>query len=118
MIKTIAQRGRYVTVTGGTSSTYVNGYAGLQGVGNIRYNTSNQNLEVYDGNTWIPMNMGYVDIGLTHEAESLLDWAKQKRDEELLLKARMEKHPGLREAYERLEIMKALTLEEETKEQK
>ena len=115
MIKTIAQRGRYVTVSGGTSSTYVNGYAGQQGVGNLRYNTSNQNLEVYDGSTWITMNMGYVDIGLTQEAESLLDWAKQKRNEELDLETRMERHPGLKEAYERLEIMKALTLEEEKK---
>jgi hypothetical protein len=30
----------------------------------------------------------------------------------------MDQHPGLKDAYERLEIMKALTLEEETKEQK
>jgi len=113
MIKTVTQRGRYVTVSGGSSSTYVNGYAGMQGVGNLRYNTSSQNLEVYDGSTWITMNMGQVDVGLTHEAESLLDWARERRNEELDLKARMERHPGLKDAYERLEIMKALTLEEE-----
>jgi hypothetical protein len=115
MIKDIMQAGRYMQVTGGSASTYVNGYSGLQGVGNMRYNTSNQNMEVFDGSTWVTLNMGYASVGLTGEAEVLLDWAKQKRDEEFKLKSLMEKHPGLKEAYERLEIMKALCLEEEQK---
>ena len=115
MIKDIHASGRYVQVSGGSTSTYVNGYSGLQGVGNMRYNTSNQNMEVFDGSTWITLNMGYSSVGLTPEAEVLLDWAKQKRDEEFKLKSLMEKHPGLKEAYERLEIMKALTLEEDKK---
>jgi hypothetical protein len=59
--------------------------------------------------------MGYSSVGLTPEAETLLDWARQKRDEEYKLKSLMDKHPGLKEAYERLEIMKALTLEEDKK---
>jgi hypothetical protein len=115
MIKDIMQAGRYMQVSGGSASTYVNGYSGLQGVGNMRYNTSNQNMEVFDGSTWVTLNMGYASVGLTGEAEVLLDWAKQKRDEEFKLKSLMEKHPGLKEAYERLEIMKALCLEEEQK---
>jgi hypothetical protein len=115
MIKDIMQAGRYMQVTGGSTSTYVNGYSGLQGVGNMRYNTANQNMEVFDGSNWITLNMGYASVGLTGEAETLLDWAKQKRNEEFKLKSLMEKHPGLKEAYERLEIMKALTLEEDKK---
>lgn len=115
MIKDIMASGRYMHVSGGSTSTYVNGYGGAQGVGNMRYNTSNQNMEVFDGNNWITLNMGYSSVGLTPEAEALLDWARQKRDEEIMLKARMEKYPGLKEAYERLEIMKALTLEQENK---
>jgi hypothetical protein len=82
MIKDIHASGRYMTVSGGSSSTYVNGYSGLQGVGNMRYNTSNQNMEVFDGNNWVALNMGYVSVGLNGEAESLLDWARKKRDEE------------------------------------
>ena len=109
------QAGRYMQVSGGTASTYVNGYSGAQGVGNMRYNTSNQNMEVFDGNNWVQLNMGFASVGLTTEAERLLDWARTKQDEEFKLKELMEKHPGLREAYERLEIMKALTLEEEKK---
>jgi hypothetical protein len=115
MIKNIAATGRYMQVSGGASSTYVNGYGGAQGVGNMRYNTSNQNMEVFDGSNWITLNMGYSSVGLTPEAETLLDWARKKREEEYQLQSLMEKHPGLQEAYERLEIMKALTLEEEKK---
>lgn len=115
MIKTIMQAGRYMQVSGGSSSTYVNGYGGAQGVGNMRYNTTTQNMEVFDGTSWITLNMGVSSVGLTIEAETLLDWARTKRDEEFKLKELMEKHPGLKEAYERLEIMKALTLEEEKK---
>jgi hypothetical protein len=115
MIKNIMQNGRYVQVSGGSSGTYVNNYSGAQGVGNMRYNTANQAIEVFDGNNWITLNMGYASVGLTPEAESLLDWAQQKRIEEFQLKSLIEKHPGLKEAYERLEIMKALTLEEEKK---
>lgn len=115
MIKDIIPSGRYTQVSGGNASTYVNGYSGLQGVGNMRYNTANQNMEVFDGNSWVQLNMGIASVGMTPEAEALLDWAKQKRIEEMMLQARMEKHPGLKEAYERLEIMKALTLEEEKK---
>lgn len=118
MIKDVVTGGRYMQGVSGQLSTYVNSYSGQQGVGNLRYNTSNQNLEVYDGSAWITMNMGYASVALSAEAESLLDWAKQRRAEELALKARMDQHPGLKDAYERLEIMKALTLEEETKEQK
>lgn len=83
MIKSITPSGRYITVSGSNASTYVNGYSGAQGVGNMRYNTSTQNMEVFDGNSWIMLSMDYTSVGLNSEAESLLDWARKKRDEEL-----------------------------------
>lgn len=83
MIKNITPIGRYITVSGGNSNTYVNGYSGAQGVGNMRFNTSTQNMEVFDGNSWVTLNMDYASVGLNGEAESLLDWARKKRDEEL-----------------------------------
>ena len=87
MLKGITQSGRYTVVSGGSASTYVNGYSGAQGVGNVRYNTSTQNMEVFDGSSWIMLNMGYATVGLTGEAESLLDWARKKRDEEMAWEA-------------------------------
>ena len=82
MIKNITASGRYMQVVGGNSSTYVNSFNGAQGVGNMRYNTSSQCMEVYDGNSWMTINMDHANVGLNSEAESLLDWARKKRDEE------------------------------------
>ena len=72
-------------VMGGSPSTYLNTYTGAQGVGNLRYNTTNQQLEVYDGSNWTLLNMSYADVRLSTEAETLLDWAKRKQHEEAML---------------------------------
>jgi hypothetical protein len=75
--------GRYLNVQGGNSgSTYVNNHSGSQGVGNMRYNTSNQTMEVYDGNNWIQLPNNYASINLDDEAVNLLDWAREKKRQE------------------------------------
>ena len=106
MIKDIHASGRYVQVQGGSSSTYVNGYSGLQGVGNMRYNTTSQNMEVFDGNNWITLNMGYASVGLNGEAESLLDWARKKRDEELAWESLAKENQAVKIALDNLEKAK------------
>ncbi len=106
MLKDITASGRYVQVSGGSASTYVNGYSGLQGVGNMRYNTSNQNMEVFDGNNWVQLNMGYASVGLNSDAESLLDWARKKRDEEMAYQELAEKNQAVKIALEHLEQAK------------
>lgn len=106
MIKTITSSGRYVQVAGSGSGTYVNGYSGLQGVGNMRYNTSNQCMEVFDGNNWVMLSMDCATVGLNGEAESLLDWARQKRDEEFAWKALAEKNQAVKIALENVEKAK------------
>lgn len=106
MIKNITASGRYVQVSGGGSGTYVNGYSGLQGVGNMRYNTSNQCMEVFDGNNWVMLSMDYASVGLSGEAEALLDWARQKRDEEYAWKALAEKNKAVKIALDNLEEAK------------
>ena len=106
MIKKITASGRYVQVYGGGSGTYVNGYSGLQGVGNMRYNTSNQCMEVFDGNHWVTIAMGYASVGLNGEAESLLDWARQKRDEELAWQSLAKDNQAVKIALDNLEKAK------------
>jgi hypothetical protein len=102
MIKNIHSSGRYIQVTGGNASTYVNGNSGAQGVGNMRYNTSSQQMEVYDGSNWIMINMDHASVGLNGEAESLLDWARTKRDEELAWKSLAEDNQAVKIALENL----------------
>ena len=83
MINGISVTGRYMVAHGGYGGgTYINGSVGAQGVGNMRYNTSSQKLEVFDGVTWIMLNTTTPTVGLSGEAESLLDWARKKREEE------------------------------------
>ena len=102
MIKGITQSGRYTTVSNGNASTYVNSYSGQQGVGNIRFNTSTQNMEVFDGNNWVMLNMSYASVGLTPDAESLLDWAKEKRNEELAWESLAKDNQAVKIALENL----------------
>jgi len=111
------QSGRYTLVSGGqTSVPYVNmsdsGTNSNPMQGMVRLNGSD--MQVFDGSNWINMGSSFASVGLNPEAESLLDWAKEKRQEEMDLKIRMEKHPGLKSAYEQFKIMDALTYEEET----
>jgi len=107
MIKSISATGRYMQVTGGASSTYINNYpemdeviSGALGVGDVRYNTTNQNLEVYDGNNWVQIQTGYTSVGLNAEAESLLDWARQKRDEELQIQTLAKSNVAIKDLLE------------------
>lgn len=107
MIKGITPQGRYVTVSGGGASTYINNYSGLQGVGNMRYNTTSQMMEVFDGNNWIQLGMDYVSVGLNGEAESLLDWARKERERQLKREQLIKDNPALQKAYEAIQRAEA-----------
>lgn len=104
MIKSITASGRYMQVMNTNSSTYINGYNGLQGVGNMRYNTSNQNTEVFDGNNWITLGMSIPSIGLSSEAEMLLDWARKKMNEELELEHLAKNNSTIKDLVEQVKI--------------
>jgi hypothetical protein len=82
MIGNISQTGKYIAVTGGAGSNYINN-SNYMGVGQIQYNTSNQRLELYNGTSWQPLNLGQYYVGLNPDAEQILDWAREKMHEEL-----------------------------------
>ena len=83
MIKSVSGAGRYVMVQGGfPATTYINTSSGYMNVGDVRYNTSIQRLEVYDGNMWVELNTSHASVGLTPDAERALDWANRKIEEE------------------------------------
>jgi hypothetical protein len=72
--------GRYINVLGNTSSyPYVNSSSNpMQGALRIQ----NNDMQVFDGSGWIGIGGAYSSIGLTPEAETILDWAKKKMTEE------------------------------------
>ena len=115
MIKAIHTIGKYMQVIGGSASTYVTAQAGSQGVGNLRFNTGGQRLEVYDGMTWVELNMPHASVGLSGVAEEAIDWAQRQMAEEKRLEILAKQHPAVadameavRQAEERVQIVAAL----------
>lgn len=84
-------------------------------IGQLRYNGSSQNLEVYDGNSWLMMNSAYPTIELSPHVQAVVAWAQTKMAEESRLKALAEKHTAvadvleaLKKAQEQVQIVAAL----------
>ena len=112
MIKGITG-GRYITVSGGTSSDpYIS--PGAMGAGMVRYNSNMNCMEVNDGNSWRQLGMNYANLELNVEAQSILDWAKNKMAEEKKLDELCEKYPGLRKARDNYEVFLKLVQSEES----
>ncbi len=106
---------KYITTTPGYT-TPMTGYGDARmpsgrAVGEVWFDISTMELKVYDGYQWQVVTGGSASVSLTGQTERILDWAEKKMLEDESLKARMEKHPGLKEAYEQFKIMDALTVE-------
>jgi hypothetical protein len=102
MIKGITQSGKYTVVTGGHSTNpYIS--PGSAGAGMLRWNPNMNIMEVNDGVSWKQIDMGYPSVGLTSEAESLLDWARQKRDEEMAWESLAKDNQAVKIALDNLE---------------
>ena len=114
MIGNISQTGKYIAVTGGAGSNYVNN-SNYMGVGQLQYNTSNQRLEIYNGTSWQPLNLGQYYVGLNPYAEDAIDWVHKRMAEEKEARAMAEQYPAVadalgavREAEEQLKMVVAL----------
>ena len=120
MIKSIHSSGPFLTVAGGNpGSTYIGNYSNGPGVGNMRYNPNSQNIEVFDGNTWIILSAHHATINLSEETVSLLEWARKKRNEELEMERLAQTNPTIKdlvtqikEKEEQIHIVQALIKEE------
>ena len=85
-----------------------------QSAGMLRYNTQNNHLEVYDGNSWLSFGAS-ATVGLSPEAEEILRWGRKKMAEERELELLMKDHPGLKDLHEKFTLMKALVAQESKK---
>jgi hypothetical protein len=110
MIKGI-QGSAHVVVTGGnTSLPFVNANINNPMTGMIRIHGTD--MQVFDGSGWLSMSTSYATVALSPTTEEAINWVKYKMLEEKNLHERMERHPGLKDAYEKFRIMDVLTLEE------
>ena len=105
MISRISSRGEFIRVEtrhGGPSIS-----PGSQSAGMVRYNSSMNRMEVYDGVVWIELG-GPAEIGLTYQAEEVLQWARKKMEEEARIEQLAKDHEGIRDLKEKLDMMIAL----------
>jgi hypothetical protein len=102
MLQDITSSSRYVTTYGGSSTLpYVPSNANNPIQGMVR--VQNQNMQIFDGSSWINMTQSVGSIGLTSEAESLLDWARKKRDEEMMWQNLANENKAVKIALDNLE---------------
>jgi hypothetical protein len=106
MIKGINSNSQYVNVTGGYPSNmpYIN--ASTLSAGSLRYNPGSMNMEVYDGNSWMPINSNFATVDLPDWVKASLDWAHQRMLDEKKLDHLCDKYPGLAKARDNYELFK------------
>ena len=101
MIKGITSNSGLVVSGGHSTYPYVpqNSNNPIQGMLRL----SGQDMQVFDGSSWITMGGSYANIELTPEIQSLLHWARDKRQEELERKILAQSHPAVANAIEAVE---------------
>ena len=84
-------------------------------IGQMRYNGSSQNIEVYDGTAWMPMTGAYPTIELSVDVQSVVNWARTKmaRESELRMLAANNQSvadalAAVEKAQEQLEVVATL----------
>lgn len=101
MIKGISS-GAGLSVSGGSFSTpYIN--MGTMSAGMVRYNGNNQNFEIYDGSTWMPMPSNYVSIEFDTDTRSIIEWARKKRNEEIERDRLAQTNPAIKDLIKQIE---------------
>jgi len=101
MIKNISP-GTGITINGGHASwpNFYNTPSGNSLVGQMRYNGSNQCIEVYDGSSWLMMGNSYPTIDLAPHVQAVVAWAQIKMAEEARIQELAAKHPSVADALE------------------
>ena len=100
MIKSLSV-GRGLTVAGGIASpTYINLSNTNPSAGMMRCNGNN--IEVYDGSSWITMHSSHAVIEFDPDTQSLLEWARKKREEERVLEKLAQEHSSIKDLVDQI----------------
>ena len=93
MITNVYSNSAFVTVTSAVSGPYIN--PGSPSAGMMRYH--NQQVQVYDGSSWLATGSS-ANVGLSGEAEAIMNWAREKMQEEREARAMAEQYPAVADA--------------------
>ena len=101
MIKNLTG-GPGVIVNGGNNvSPYINQNTNNPMQGMIRLNGSD--FQVFDGSGWLMLTTGHPSVGLDGETLDLLQWARKKRDEEMVWQSLAKDNKAVKIALDNLE---------------
>jgi hypothetical protein len=101
MIKSIIG-GFGVRVHNGTpTTTYIS--PGAQSAGMLRYSPNSGNIEVYDGVAWLTLSTSYATVELTPDVQAVVQWAREKIEQEKTIKALAERSPAVADALAAVE---------------
>jgi len=94
MIRNItAGQGIYIT-NNGHNMPYIDMTRASAGM--VRYN--NNNLEIYDGSSWLVMQSSYPQVELSGDVQAVINWARTKMAEETQLLELAKTHPTVADA--------------------
>lgn len=80
--------------------------------GMVRWDIDKQCLQVYTGDMWADYVQDF-ELTVHPEFQSIVEWARAKMIEEEDLKKKLEKYPGLKDAWEQFKTLEALAHEED-----
>jgi len=98
MIKGVTSNSPYILVKS-SPTPYIN--MSTPSAGMMRYNGNSSCVEIYDGSYW-QMISNFAEVELTPQANEILDWAKNKMQEEHLRTLLASTHPAVATALENL----------------
>lgn len=102
MIKSITV-GRYLTVTGASPTYVAKNYGSSRGKpGDMMYDLDTQSIIVYDGMSWQQLHGSIPSIQLDGEAESLLNWVRKKKQEEIHLETLAKNNPVVKDLVDQI----------------
>ena len=93
MITNVYSSSAFVTVTSAVGGPYIN--PGSPSAGMLRYH--NNQMQVYDGSSWLLMG-STANVGLSGEAEAIMNWAREKMQQEREARAMAEQYPAVADA--------------------
>ena len=100
MIKCVTSSSPHIYAAGASSLPYVSYNSSNPAQGMLRINGSD--MEVFDGNNWTKIYLNNADIGLSGTANSAIDWAIKKMEEEKVWQELAKSNEAVKIALENL----------------
>ena len=101
MIKGLAGTCGVTVSAGNTALPYVGPNPSNPMTGMLRIH--NTDIEVFNGNVWQQLSSSYATVGLDQDVLDIVQWARKKRDEEMMWQSLAKENKAVKIALDNLE---------------